>query len=276
MDSTNERDRALDKVKKLLAIAKDGRGNINEAEAALRQAHALMRKWQIDEAEAIQREIQRVDEAMMAAFVKTGGTATRTNNNKGGAPNWASWLAVSVAKMYDCKAAITEDSTRGKLYTFYGYRHDVPVACWTFEYLAACIARGGRAFDSNLRDRDSRLDQWGLNEFERQRLINLSPKARMQSFREGTAIELGRRIKALIAERKGLAIKAENALVVVKDEALRKAYPWLFDPKNVTKVKESRMQVTEAWRAGALQARRTNIETTAVEHDKENQPKQLS
>ena len=39
-----DKDWAIKKVQKLMAIANDGRGNENEAERALNQAEALMRK----------------------------------------------------------------------------------------------------------------------------------------------------------------------------------------------------------------------------------------
>ena len=44
-------DRAVDKIKKLLALANDSRGNEQERDTALRQAHALLVKHNLDMAD---------------------------------------------------------------------------------------------------------------------------------------------------------------------------------------------------------------------------------
>ena len=50
-DRAERRARMLEKVRKLLAIAKDGRGNANEEETAMRHANKIMAEYGIEEAE---------------------------------------------------------------------------------------------------------------------------------------------------------------------------------------------------------------------------------
>jgi len=265
--SNDDRDRALEKIKKLLALAKDDRGNINECEAAMRQAQALMRKWQIDETEAIQQEIATMDDALVAAWVKAGQMASKvvrkSNTGRGKTPEYAQWLAVATANLFDCKVGIHYIHEHGKVFMFYGYKHDVVVACWTFEYLLACIRRGSKAFNKAM-NTGLKLDEWGITQYDAERMQFSTPVKRNTSFREGMSKGLCKRLRDMLADKKNHPIKGENALVVLKEDAIKKKFgDFCYKTSKAKDVHD-----LAAYSAGVTQARRTNI-NTAVDHTKD-------
>ena len=64
MEMTNDRERLLAKIKKLLNMAKHNASNETEAATALRQAEAMMRKHDIQFAEIEAKELNPSDMAM--------------------------------------------------------------------------------------------------------------------------------------------------------------------------------------------------------------------
>ena len=55
------REKAIEKIRKLLAMANDGRGNENEAAIASKQAEKMMRAYQVESADIIMVELQKDD-----------------------------------------------------------------------------------------------------------------------------------------------------------------------------------------------------------------------
>lgn len=134
-----ELDAVIRRVQKLLAIAQDDRANEHEAAAAAAQAEKLMRKFQIDHTDFIEREIKTDAAAMQTedcrADAITNGTKAKT------IPPWASLLAVGVARMCEVGVTTADSQAFGKCVRFYGYKHDVKLASWMMEYLVATINR---------------------------------------------------------------------------------------------------------------------------------------
>lgn len=54
-------DKILDRIRKLLAMANDERGNDNERETALRQAHAMLTKHGLELADVEAHEREKMD-----------------------------------------------------------------------------------------------------------------------------------------------------------------------------------------------------------------------
>ena len=115
-------EKILDRIRKLLAMSKDT-SSPNEAAIAARRAEAMMRKHNIEEADAILENLD--DESIVKAGSNTGYKTL---------PEWQSILSVQVAKLMDCECRAYLDYRR-KTITFLGQREDAQVAVWIFEYL---------------------------------------------------------------------------------------------------------------------------------------------
>lgn len=130
MNNVNEKDRdwALNKIKKCLALFAKSTGN--EANTALRQAKALMQKYGIDEADP---KLNNISES----FVIIG----KGSKNP---PQWQSHLAGVCARAFDCRTIMFNkyDYTRKgnleniKCIRFIGIEPSSEIATYTFEVLA--------------------------------------------------------------------------------------------------------------------------------------------
>jgi hypothetical protein len=135
-------DSIMRRVKKLLAIAEDSRGDPNECAAAARMAESIMRKYQIDHADAISVELQTE-----AAF-DTGdvGSTLDPERRSVEAAGWAGRLAVAVAKLYDAQARYVRTVRYGKTLRFSGYKVDVEMARYTYLFIVNSMAAASRAY----------------------------------------------------------------------------------------------------------------------------------
>lgn len=129
------------RVAKLLAIAQDERADANEAAAAAQQAEKIMRKYQIEHADVVRKEFESEENfgtedcsVIMKRDVKGAGAHVPVQ-----VPIWGQWLAVKVAKLLDAQARIERHPSRGAVIRFRGYKADVQVAAWTFDYLVGCV-----------------------------------------------------------------------------------------------------------------------------------------
>ena len=160
-DTTNtEMDGVLRRIKKLLAMANDGRGDVNEAAAAARMAEGLMRKFQLDHADIIIADLKKGDalcEDHVIGEMKADGAGRRTNPMTSN-PSWAQHLAVAIARLNDCEVRQTTRpnffGTPSAALSFYGFKADVQVCCWMFTYLLSQCVAAVRTFQAEtFRDR---------------------------------------------------------------------------------------------------------------------------
>lgn len=271
------REKALEKIKKLLRMAKDGRGNPNEAETAMRQAVSLMAKFNIDESEAILTDLRNDVDAVITMWRKAGVNATATSLSRA-FPAWCGVVSYGVGKLYDCRTfikTIHEDGVlHGKCVVFGGYKTDVQVAAWTFDYLVDCVKRMSRNFDTAIK----RKNLEGLKEFGIDSpdvlllLLRQSPKARKQEFRETMAAALQGRLVKLKRERDAAAQQASpsagTALAVfdAKQAALKKH----FGEEGEGKTHKGRSGY--AAYAGAQAGQRARLEPNPLQHSRPDAP----
>lgn len=181
-ERVTKRDDVIRKVRACLARAKDAAAGATEAETAARQAEALMRKYNLEMADVIMEEL--------ANPINLTWTYVRTNmfkNNKAvikDLQKWPQWIAVPCAEMYDCHAASRWVDGEGKVIGFFGYKLDVDVCVWTYDYLLDCCRR------ASLKVSEGEAWAHGVS-------INVYRKA----FREGMATEISSRLKQLMEER---------------------------------------------------------------------------
>lgn len=185
------------RIRKLLAIAEDSRGDPNECAAAARMAESIMRKYQIDHADVISAELQRED-AFDNAFV---GTTMDPEGASKTASGWAGILAVQVANLYDCQARYGWTPQHGKSIKFSGYKLDTELARQTYVFIVNNMAAASREY--------LRVNKWaGRREGE--------------SFRNGYIAAVNASIKDMIRAKQAEMQQASSsrALVIAKDRAV--------------------------------------------------------
>lgn len=282
MSTEQERTRALEKIQKLLRLAKDGRGDATEAATALRQAQSLMRKFNIDEADAIQHSLDNDPDALVAAW-KTAGKSTKLGNIRADLPMWANLVSFGVGKLYDCRCVIQavrdEKGNLGKAFVFAGYKTDVQIACWTFEYLCDCIRRSSARFEAAcvqaFKGNRAGLQEFGIIDWDTiGQLEELSTKSRLGQFRRNMASELQGRLMELKRERDAhlkanldaeAGVNTSTALAVINNKLARieEKFGPTEDGTHTFK------RFSGASLAGRLEGNRIDLNPSPLEHEKE-------
>jgi hypothetical protein len=123
MEKTNI-EAVLSKVKKLLAMATDSRGNANECANAAKMAAALMSKYQLENVDLIINDLNNAD-SMDKYSINVG---KRFNTG-------LSALALAVSKYCDVAISLRRMASGDSTLSFFGYKSDVQMAQWLYEYL---------------------------------------------------------------------------------------------------------------------------------------------
>lgn len=201
----------LRRIQKLLAIAGDHRADPNEAAAAARMAERTMRKYQLEHSDVIVAELKRgqgMHSEDCIATAKTNGTRVKM------VPPWASMLAVVVGQLMECGGLETyHKDTHEKCIRFYGFKQDVVVAKWIFEYLVATTNRLSVDFMKT----GAYLDA-------------TSPRSTVASYRRGVTIGIISLIKEEIAAR-NKEPSTGTSLIVVKRSAIEAEFGEVFKTK---------------------------------------------
>lgn len=128
-DETPDLESILRRVRKLLAIAEDARGDPNECAAAAAQAEKIMRKYQIDNAAVLLAGMQSA-----ADFHSTTCGHGLDPFDKGAAfSRPAGIVAIAVARLYDSQVMVTPPAS----FSFCGLRLDALLARYTYLMLLA-------------------------------------------------------------------------------------------------------------------------------------------
>ena len=242
-----ELDAVIRRVQKLLAIAQDDRANEHEAAAAAAQAEKLMRKFQIDHADLIEKEI-REDQSSMAtedsrADAITNGTKAKT------IPPWASLLAVGVARMCEVGVTTAYTETMGKCVRFYGYKHDVKMAQWMMQYFVATINRLAFQYRST---EDYRAHGRSV----------------LTDYRKGVVQGILMNINKYCHEREEEMRKmsASRALIIVKKDAIVERFGDVFR----TKKTQTSIRRDSSFSNGREAGRNVDIHRRGIEHSGPN------
>ena len=186
------------RIQKLLAIAGDDRADSNEAAAAASMAEKIMRKYELEHADVVRAEFKSAAnfDTIDACVVMKKGKGHRPLKS----PQWAQWLAVAVARMHDCEVKQAYNSDLGACVRFFGYKSDVQVCAWVFDYLTTQVIRSCRAFQKAAH----------------------REKSESESYRRGFVMRLLRSIDAAQAAKKAEqeAAVTSRELMVVKKAAI--------------------------------------------------------
>lgn len=131
-----DREKALDKVRKLMNLANNDAAEGNEVDNALRQAESLMKKFAIDMAEAVQQ-------GKKLSFDWQEDNAYFGKGNKN-SPIWYQWMAVAVAKFTDTICVGSYHFEHGAGVKFRGNGEDVVFATWLIDSLKEQLRRATR------------------------------------------------------------------------------------------------------------------------------------
>lgn len=193
-----DRESAIRKVQKLLAVAQDGRGNENETERALAQAEALMRKFGLEQSEIIGTDA-KAEFNWASDFAPYSWTEYRVKE----IPLWYQWLATAVGTYTDTIVRIHSTSDLGLGVGFYGEQSDVLFAVWLQNYLRDVVRK---TVDKQSLERGDKAD-----------------------FRKSMVLRICNRLRALRKERDVEFATAANsagrtgtALTVVNDKLVRR------------------------------------------------------
>lgn len=129
-----DKDQAIRKAQKLMAVAMDQRGNDNEAERALAQAEALIRKFGIEQAEIASTAAAR-DFDWADAFHAYGPP----KNPAKSCPKWFQIISTGVATFTDTIVRLHYEPVQGYGVGFYGDRADTLFAQWLVGYLKGSV-----------------------------------------------------------------------------------------------------------------------------------------
>lgn len=191
MSTERDKERAENKIRKLLALAKGEGATEQEVETAMRQAEALMLKHNIQLADMLAETKAAPTFDWTNAFVPYGRYGKTTWEAKT-VPAWFDIIAVGVGRFTDCTVRKHRKAGLGMGMGFYGDSHDVELAVWLLEYLR----------DNTFWQAHSQKDL---------------DRAGKESFRRGMAARLQRRLYDLRDERnEAMAASGSTALVVVE------------------------------------------------------------
>lgn len=196
-------DRIIAKIRKLFAMANHAGSNEQEAETALRQAEALLRKHNLSMTDITPEEAKSdVRESVMHKYKWTPGRS----------PVWANWLSVEISKLTDTYVmwvpAKSNDSwvKRQQCNLCYvGGQADVITAGEMFDYLFQTINR--------------LCDEY----FEGVEIPPTKGKTYKNSYRYGVVQRLSERMKEMIRDKEAefqQAAGTGTSLVVVKQDAI--------------------------------------------------------
>lgn len=233
------------RIEKLLAIAGDARANPAEASAAAAMAERIMRKHQLEHADIVRAELQRkenFDTNDQCVVMKKGQGHRPTK-----VPVWAQWLATKVAKMHDCEVRLAYNSELGACVRFFGFKSDVQVCGWTFDYLTTQVIRNVRAFQ-----KEERRDK---------------TESESESYRRGFVMRLLTMIDSSLAAKDKEVASASNSreLMVVKQQALAERYGD-FKYKSA---KNTRVSDQSAFSRGVRDGSAVDVARRAVGHESE-------
>lgn len=225
------------RIQKLLAIAGDDRANPEEAAAAAGMAERIMRKYQLEHADVILESLKKGDDMHKedcVASAKTNGTRIVK------VPPWAQWIAVETAKVNDCGCKVVTTQSGDTGIQFYGFRQDVMVAKFTYEYLIGTLLRLCNEFKNTPAYYD---------------------RSSVDSYRKGVATGIYTNLRKLRAakEQENRTNTTGTALVVAKERAVAE-----YGGEFKTKKSSSTTRNSSAFGAGVRDGSKVDVNRRAV------------
>lgn len=221
-------DKLLDKIRKLLAVANDDRGNEHECASAAAMAAKLMAKHNLEMADVIAEELTK-DDSIVGEFIDEPNYDKKV-------PHWYNILGTCIGQTMDCVCRQQwQISPKGRKVGFQllGYKEDVEVGRWLFNYILIQInkltseAWNTRAVEIKLA---KRRDPWASER-----------RTFKDRYRYGVVLGITKRIRELYAREQEAKseIRTSNgtSLVAIKQKRIEEVFnytPEYQDIKNTS------------------------------------------
>lgn len=149
-------DGVMRRIAKLLAIANDARANPGEAAAAASMAEKVMRKYQIDHADVVVRNLRSAKPDLSQFFVfanmKRDDPKRPAQRN---VPAWGQMLAASIGRLNDCAVkhgmAVDKHGKLSAALAFQGHTPDATLCCWIFDFVVGQLIKGSQNYYNDRR-----------------------------------------------------------------------------------------------------------------------------
>lgn len=189
-------DSIMRRLNKLLALA-EGNANEHESAAAAMQAAKIMERYRIEHTDLYLAKFQDDDEF---DSVLVGGS-TKTYK-------WVGFTATAVAKLLGVRVHSVQKYENGKkvkYIRFQGFKEDVKVAEWTFNYLCQNIKNAGEQY---------RIQNPGCG------------LSATNTFRQGMSIKISNRVNEYLEQQKRerSGTSSGTALEIAKDAAVTQRF----------------------------------------------------
>lgn len=235
-----------DRIRKILAMAEDGRGNPNEAATAARMAAKLMEKYNLERADVLRQEAASGQGMGIEVVFLKRSDGKRVVRH---IPDWVQWYAIHAARLNDCFIRIgflKDDAGRQeaiKVHGFDGDRHCAAQTITTIFNMARAAAlefirNGGTKAQGN-----DFLEGFALAVTDRLLRMN-QEKARTQAEAHAEA-------RAATPGATGTAL----VLADVKKDALVKK----FGPEEYQKVGDIPVRDENAFHRGVVEGRKSQF-----------------
>ena len=189
MNNATDLAKIKDRIAKLLRMSKDC-SSPEEAAIAAGRARKLMDEYQISEFEA---------GTVTEQFAQMRGTLSLKNF-----PKYMEYLAVQTCKLNDCQAVYSYEGDK-KYIEFRGYASDVQMAVDMYKSLLDTCQRLAVEY---LQANGYKPDDHKIS----------------ATFKEGAVSAINMAMRSMLQERKALAMKAGNSLVVFKEKAVEEKF----------------------------------------------------
>lgn len=238
MSENNDKDRIIEKIKKLLEVTEARGATPTEAATAARHAESMLRKYNLEMADVIAKSLQEDRDAVTSDWARASVNPLG-KRPQAKFPHWASVLAVPVSEMFDCHAAIDRMDVVGVVVRFFGYRTDVAVCKWTYHYLVDQVVK----LSKEIKDEDIPF--------------GVTPKKYREDYRMGVTTTLCEKLREIVASKKqqDAANTTSTALVVAK----RSAVEAKFGKFNYQNSKQQRERDPSAFHRGRRDGHKINV-----------------
>jgi hypothetical protein len=121
-------DRALERIRKLLAVAKDSRANEGEAANAAAMAARLMAKFSLEEADVLVDEKRSALGDVVNEPIEDTEFVSRL-------PSYYNRFATFLSRLFHCHSQVRRDDNGKLRFHVFGFSKDVAVVKWLFLYV---------------------------------------------------------------------------------------------------------------------------------------------
>lgn len=211
MTEAEKQEKILNKIQKLLKLGSDERGDQHTAEIAMKQALAMMRKHDIEEADLIDREVRGSSDNLVHEEADPDSQRIKE------IPEWEDFLATDLSEVTNVGVRKGPGKTGKITIWVFGYKTDVAVFHWLYDYLRDQIEK---LCDEAWKPEHDKIKA-------KKGVVHASERKRWKDkYRVGCFLGLKERIKEVYGEQHEEAVLTSDGrdLMVIKRTAMESKY----------------------------------------------------